>query len=109
MTEDSTTTTTKNDNSGTLDSVRIVLDSGIVSYLRDGSRLSTLGAPPPSVIGGLDCTICLERLRVGDEIGLAQNPACCHVYHKECISEWLLHHKECPLCKQPYLDFPDLA
>lgn len=48
------------------------------------------------------CAICLERLRVGEMVGLApvNQKACIHVYHKECISEWLVQHNECTLCKE---------
>jgi Ring finger domain len=50
------------------------------------------------------CAICLERLGVNEEIGLSQNDECPHVYHKACISEWLLSHKECPICRRRFLD-----
>ena len=97
-TTDTATSDTATSDTATSDTGSMVSDNGgIVSSLRDGTFLKA------SSKAGPDCSICLEQLRVGEEIGLAQNPACCHVYHKECISEWLLHHTECPLCKQHYL------
>jgi hypothetical protein len=42
------------------------------------------------------CAVCVEEYSDGDElIGLV----CGHVYHDPCIREWLLKHKECPLCR----------
>ncbi|CAD8132974.1 unnamed protein product [Paramecium pentaurelia] len=42
------------------------------------------------------CTICLEESGNPVEIQLE----CGHVFHKECISEWLSREKHCPVCKR---------
>ncbi|CAD8103327.1 unnamed protein product [Paramecium sonneborni] len=42
------------------------------------------------------CTICLEDSGNPVEIQLD----CGHVFHKDCISEWLLREKHCPVCKR---------
>ncbi|CAK94907.1 unnamed protein product (macronuclear) [Paramecium tetraurelia] len=42
------------------------------------------------------CTICLEESGNPVEIQLE----CSHVFHKECISEWLSREKHCPVCKR---------
>lgn len=42
------------------------------------------------------CTICLEDSGNPVEIELE----CCHVFHSECISEWLSREKHCPVCKR---------
>ncbi|CAD8081554.1 unnamed protein product [Paramecium primaurelia] len=42
------------------------------------------------------CTICLEDSGSPVEIQLE----CGHVFHKECISEWLSREKHCPVCKR---------
>ncbi|CAD8058967.1 unnamed protein product [Paramecium primaurelia] len=42
------------------------------------------------------CTICLEDSGNPVEIELE----CCHVFHQECISEWLSREKHCPVCKR---------
>ena len=49
------------------------------------------------------CAVCLEPFQLGDAVGKAQNDACKHVYHKDCIAEWLLHNMDCPLCKRNFL------
>ncbi|CAD8089377.1 unnamed protein product [Paramecium sonneborni] len=42
------------------------------------------------------CTICLEDSGNPVEIQLE----CGHVFHQECISEWLSREKHCPVCKR---------
>jgi hypothetical protein len=70
--------------------------SGFFSHASDNESMQRQHHP--------QCAICLEGLRVHEEIGLSQNEACPHVFHKACISEWLLSHKECPICRRRYLD-----
>lgn len=72
---------------------------------------------PPSALFTLDnevtCTICLEDLEKGSQCrilsvddDLGQEPrfgrraACGHVFHKECIMEWLASKELCPVCRQ---------
>ena len=43
------------------------------------------------------CTIC------GDEIELNRNIVnleCSHIFHTECISEWIQYKAECPICRK---------
>ena len=49
------------------------------------------------------CTICLNDYVDGDEICCSHNRDCCHVFHRDCILEWLIRHGECPICRQDYL------
>lgn len=44
------------------------------------------------------CTICVEDLEEGDEI---RTLPCGHVYHKQCVDEWLRRSRLCCLCKRP--------
>lgn len=52
------------------------------------------------------CTICFNPYEAGDEICWSNNPQCNHMFHKDCIEEWLLRHDECPCCRLNYLVFP---
>ncbi|OVA14241.1 zinc finger protein [Macleaya cordata] len=50
--------------------------------------------------GGLQCIVCLCRLRDGDQV---RKLACRHVFHKNCLDGWLFDHFNltCPLCRSP--------
>ena len=39
------------------------------------------------------CSICTE------EITNASWLPCCHVYCKDCIDVWTVHHPSCPICR----------
>ncbi|KAK4840694.1 hypothetical protein QYF36_015911 [Acer negundo] len=54
------------------------------------------GSPAP----GECCCICQEEYAAGEDIG---NLDCGHVYHVECITQWLLLKNSCPICKAPAL------
>lgn len=54
------------------------------------------------------CAICLERLRLHDEIGLSQNDNCKHMFHSVCVTEWLMANKDCPICRRKYLDLVEM-
>lgn len=43
------------------------------------------------------CPICLDMLK-GER--LCRKLACLHVFHLECIDEWVIENTECPICKQ---------
>jgi hypothetical protein len=49
------------------------------------------------------CPICLDDYGIGDEICSSPNHECPHVFHLECMSEWLMKRNECPLCRADYL------
>eukprot|EP00930_Biecheleria_cincta_P074822 TRINITY_DN62035_c0_g1_i1.p1 TRINITY_DN62035_c0_g1~~TRINITY_DN62035_c0_g1_i1.p1 ORF type:complete len:1106 (+),score=127.62 TRINITY_DN62035_c0_g1_i1:66-3383(+) len=68
--------------------------------------MARLPAQAVSASGGLNsgsastgpepCSICLEVPTAGEVVTTL---LCCHWYHTECIREWLLHSRFCPLCK----------
>ncbi|KAL4575452.1 hypothetical protein LXL04_022296 [Taraxacum kok-saghyz] len=44
------------------------------------------------------CSICLQDFEVED--AAAMFPKCEHKFHPECISQWLLAHNSCPVCRR---------
>ena len=46
------------------------------------------------------CSICLADY--SDNETVTELP-CGHLYHRNCVTEWLLAHTQCPLCKQDVL------
>lgn len=46
---------------------------------------------------GIRCAICLTRLRSGETIG---DIPCGHVFHKDCLKDWLVRKNRCPICQQ---------
>ncbi|KAG6405598.1 hypothetical protein SASPL_133189 [Salvia splendens] len=47
-----------------------------------------------------ECSICQEKCKVEDEIGMLE---CGHHHHVECIKQWLLQKNACPVCKSAAL------
>lgn len=57
--------------------------------------------PPPPPVDGADqtamsCAICLCEYESDD---LLRQMPCRHLFHKECVDEWLKLKRTCPLCK----------
>ncbi|KAG7371881.1 ring finger domain containing protein [Nitzschia inconspicua] len=55
------------------------------------------------------CAVCLDNYRTGDVIVWSYNPECCHVYHKECLVDYLSKRKNpsteenpCPICRRNF-------
>jgi len=59
------------------------------------SWASVRSTSPPSDV----CCICLEGYSVGDTICVAKKPTCDHLFHKDCVLEWMKTNDECPLCR----------
>ncbi|KAL6648671.1 hypothetical protein ACP70R_012895 [Stipagrostis hirtigluma subsp. patula] len=47
--------------------------------------------------GPLECAVCLAAFEDQDELRVL--PACCHVFHPDCIDPWLAGAVTCPLCR----------
>ncbi len=48
------------------------------------------------------CAICLADYTHGEPIQCSKN--CEHVFHAECIMDWLVKHQECPCCRTAFGD-----
>jgi len=53
---------------------------------------------------GFECLICLESLEYGQEISTSETENCSHVFHKDCVLEWLLKSDVCPCCRTQMVD-----
>lgn len=47
--------------------------------------------------GSLECAVCLCEFEDDENIRLL--PKCSHVFHADCIDEWLSSHVTCPVCR----------
>ena len=48
--------------------------------------------------GGEDvCSICYCSVKEGEELNLLP---CKHYFHTDCLKEWVVKERVCPLCKQ---------
>jgi hypothetical protein len=79
-----------------------------LNYSRHGSVSSRHSVESVEGEGLEPCTICLEDYKEGDNVCWSHNRQCNHVFHQECIVEWLLRHDGCPVCRQDYLALEDL-
>jgi hypothetical protein len=53
---------------------------------------------------GVRCAICLDRLAQGDVVG---DIPCEHVFHKDCLKDWLRKKNRCPLCQRDGVATPN--
>ena len=55
------------------------------------ARVAAKSGPP------LECAVCLAAFEDRDDLRVL--PACCHVFHPDCIDPWLAGAVTCPLCR----------
>lgn len=51
-----------------------------------------------------ECSICLGDYCPGDTVCVAKAARCNHVFHQDCIAEWLKKSDCCPLCRVNLMD-----
>jgi len=56
--------------------------------------------PPPATVTAMntECSVCLVKI---DPTRGHRILECKHAYHQECIDEWAVHRRTCPLCNTP--------
>ncbi|KAL3120991.1 hypothetical protein niasHT_009642 [Heterodera trifolii] len=87
------------------------------NFLRSQPRANVVASTPPhpqeiqftihefqvsrnGVWAELECTICLGEIEKETPVKLlAILEPCKHIFHNECISEWLKNHNTCPICR----------
>ena len=45
------------------------------------------------------CPICLKAFERGEDISWSKQLVCLHVFHKDCLTPWLMKHDDCPVCR----------
>ena len=51
------------------------------------------------------CPICLDNFEVGDVVMWSRHGSCSHVFHEDCLLQWLLEQREneCPTCRACFI------
>jgi Ring finger domain len=50
------------------------------------------------------CSICLAHFESNELVAMSNNVNCKHIFHKDCITSWLVKQDGCPFCRRPYLE-----
>lgn len=50
-------------------------------------------------IEDINCTICLEVIDCGEHV---RRLPCTHLFHEDCLADWLKTSKSCPNCRQKF-------
>jgi len=53
-------------------------------------------AEPEEEEEGDKCTICLSEFEVEEDV---RRLPCMHLFHVECVDQWLGQNKRCPICR----------
>jgi hypothetical protein len=69
----------------------------------DGTSNSCCSNPTSHSQDTPECPICMEVFEVGQCVSWSASTKCEHVFHYECIKEWLLRRIGCPYCRETFL------
>ncbi|KAM3138114.1 hypothetical protein pb186bvf_009787 [Paramecium bursaria] len=67
-------------------------------YALTNINTNRIGYQKYNIQQGIDCCICLEKVVYPNTFKQLECDGR-HVYHINCINQWLLHHPTCPLCQ----------
>jgi hypothetical protein len=77
------------------------INSSTVSCVMGSDDCESLEAGEDERAG---CAICLSHFKPQQLVCEASNSSCQHVYHKDCMFDWLMEdHDDCPMCREVYL------
>jgi hypothetical protein len=88
---DANTNNNNNNNSGGL-------NSRTLQKLRQFRYSVTASKKKCSKYHTTECSVCMDAFQEGDL--MRQLPGCGHIFHSECVDEWLKHHPSCPICRK---------
>ncbi|UJR36294.1 hypothetical protein I4U23_029023 [Adineta vaga] len=73
-------------------------DNQVLSISRANiDQLPNITITPSNLTINPSCAICLENFDPSIEV--KQLPICHHIFHMNCLTEWLLRHGNCPMCR----------
>jgi len=82
------------------------------------SCLPSFIPPPPSSSSlyndnnddenGVMCSICLEPFESEEEVAWSKHMKCQHIFHADCLEQWLMKHDDCPICRKTFIEDVDL-
>jgi len=77
---------------------------------KDGNIIArtwrSAGTSVNKFVGGKpECSICLDQYHAKETVCWAKNDDCDHIFHEDCIVQWLADHDDCPLCRTNLLQY----
>ncbi|UJR18978.1 hypothetical protein I4U23_022107 [Adineta vaga] len=51
------------------------------------------------------CGVCWDEFQQNETL---RRLTCLHIYHKDCIDPWLQKKNQCPICREPPINFPNI-
>lgn len=84
-------------------SLQVILKALPDDNLKEGGIFADFGTDDP--VPAESCAICLVDYEQGDRVVTSN---CQHVFHRDCMAEWVLLNMDCPCCRELFVD-PDAA
>lgn len=68
--------------------------------IRKALAVKTLDPLLESLMEEQTCLICLSGYKLGETFCSANVDDCVHLFHEDCLLEWLMKHDDCPCCRR---------